>query len=93
MTDEQMLNMAKRVVHNYFNNHRDVTDPPLEMSDIFIVWFCKTLQNWKALVSTNVRDGIYYEVTHNGDKRETYLDVYKKWENMVVEDETRCLME
>ena len=44
-------------------------------------------------MSTNVRDGIYYEVTHNGDKRETYLDVYKKWDNMIVEDETRCLME
>ena len=86
MTNEHMLNMAKRLVYNYFDNHRDVTDPPLEMEDIFIVWFCKTLQNWKALVSTNVRDGIYYEVTHNGDKRETYLDVYKKWDNVAIPD-------
>ena len=53
----------------------------LTMEDVFIVWFSKTLQNWKALVSTTVSDGMYYEITHNGDKKETYLDVYKKWEN------------
>lgn len=93
MTNEQMLNMSKRVVRHYFNNHRDVTDPPLEMEDIYIVWFCEMLQNWKALVSTKVRDDVYYEVTYNGDRRAMHLDVYKKWENMIVEDETRCLME
>ena len=54
--------------------------------DVFIVWFSKTLQNWKALVSTTVSDGMYYEITHNGDKKETYLDVYKKWENQCIAD-------
>ena len=28
-------------------------------------------------------DGMYYEVTFNGDKREWYLDAYKKFENRV----------
>lgn len=55
-------------------------------ADVFIVWFSKTLQNWKALVSTTVSDGMYYEITHNGDKKETYLDVYKKWENQCIAD-------
>lgn len=50
------------------------------------MWFSKTLQNWKALVSTTVSDGMYYEITHNGDKKETYLDVYKKWENQCIAD-------
>ena len=27
---------------------------------------------------------MYYEITHNGDKNETYVDAYKKWENFVV---------
>ncbi len=54
------------------------------MDDVFVVWFAKTLQNWKCLVSTMVSDGMYYEVTHNGDKNETYVDVYKKWENYCV---------
>ena len=31
-------------------------------------------------------DGMYYEITHNGDKKETYLDVYKKWENQCIAD-------
>ena len=53
-------------------------------SEVFIVWFSKTLQNWKALISTTISDGMYYEVTHNGDKKETYLDAYKKWENVCV---------
>lgn len=81
-----MLEKARTLVLNYFNEHHDSTDPPLELGDVYVVWFCKTLQNWKALVSTNVRDGMYYEVTHNGDTDETYIDVYKKWENVVVKD-------
>ena len=79
-----MIEKARKVVLNYFNNNRDITDPPLELDDVYVVWFCKTSQNWKALVSTNVRDGMYYEVTHNGVTGETYLDVYKKWDNIIV---------
>ena len=48
---------------------------------------CKTLQNSKALLSTTVSDGMYYEITYNGDKDEIYFDVYKKWENIVVPKE------
>ena len=53
-------------------------------NDVYVVWMCKTLQNNKALVSTTVSDGMYYEITHNGDKNETYLDAYKKWENVAI---------
>lgn len=76
------LQNAKNIVIDYYNNHVDATDDfKLTRDDVFIVWFSKTLQNWKALVSTTVSDGMYYEITHNGDKNETYLDVYKKWDN------------
>ena len=51
------------------------------------MWFSKTLQNFKALVSTTVSDGMYYEVTYNGDKKELYLDAYKKWENSAIKFE------
>lgn len=78
---------AREIVKDYFNDHVDVTDnKKLELKDVFIVWFSKTLQNWKALVSTTVSDGMYYEVTYNGDKQETYLDIYKKWENQCIKD-------
>ena len=82
-----MQERAKQLVVNYFNNRVDKTDNVLiGDDDVYVVWFCKTLQNWKALLSTNVSDGMYYEVTYNGDKKETYLDAYKKWENCCIKD-------
>ena len=72
---------------NYYNSRVERTDDfEISEENVFIVWFCKTLQNWKALVSTTVSDGMYYEVTYNGDKQETYLDAYKKWENVRIVD-------
>ncbi|WP_288272185.1 DUF6275 family protein [uncultured Megasphaera sp.] len=82
-----MQEKARKIVMDYFNAHVDKTDQKqITMDDVFVVWFCKTLQNWKCLVSTTVSDGMYYEVTHNGDKGETYVDVYKKWANLCVQD-------
>lgn len=83
-----MQEKARKIVMDYFNSHAEKTDnKQITMDDVYVVWFCKTLQNWKAMVSTTVSDGMYYEVTHNGDKNETYLDAYKKWENVKVTDE------
>lgn len=87
MSNDAMLKRAKELVVNYFNDYVEITDnKKITEDDVFVVWFCKTLQNWKALVSTTVSDGMYYEVTHNGDKGETYLDAYKKWENVCIPD-------
>lgn len=61
-------------------------DTKFSMDDIYVVWFCKTLQNWKALLSTNLPDGMYYELTYDGEKKRTYIDAYKKFENVVVTD-------
>lgn len=54
-------------------------------ADVYVVWSCRTLQNYKALLSTAVQgDGIYAEYTYNGDRQELYEDVYQKLTN-------RCL--
>ena len=29
-------------------------------------------------------DGMYYEITYNGDKAQFYLDAYKKFENRCI---------
>ena len=84
-TSTSMMDQARQVVTDYYNDHADKTDQhQITTDDVFVVWFSKTLQNWKALLSTTVPDGMYYEVTYNGDKKKAYLDAYKKWENKVI---------
>ena len=77
---------AQILVADYVEEHLDKTDPVKDFKT-FIVWQCKVLQNWKFLISTNISDGMYYEVTYNGDKKEWYLDAYKKFENRCITDE------
>lgn len=77
--------ICKNAIIDYFNSHVEKTDNvKIGIKDVYIVWMCKTLKNSKALLSTNVSDGLYYECTYNGEKDEIYLDVYKKWENKVI---------
>lgn len=57
----------------------------INSEDMFIVWFCKTLQNWKAIVAGRDFDE-FIEVTHNGDKNETYVDIYRKVMNVCIKD-------
>lgn len=89
MTNDRFVVFCKKAVVDYFNSNADVTDKngKITVNDVFIVWLCKTLQNHKALVSTTVADGMYYEITYNGDKDEMYVDAYKKWKNFVVKPE------
>ena len=79
---------CKEKVVEYFNARVEKTDnTKITKDDVFIVWYCKTLQNAKALLSTTVSDGMYYELTYNGDKKELYLDAYKKRENKKIDVE------
>lgn len=64
--------------------YKENFEKSLDIEDIFVVWSCKTLQNNKILISTTALDGIYVECTYNGDKKETYFDIYKKQENIAV---------
>lgn len=77
--------ICKNLVIDYFNNKVEKTDnKKINIKDVYVVWMCKTLKNSKALLSTNVSDGMYYEITYNGDKDEIYFDAYKKWENILI---------
>ena len=88
MDNQKFVELAKKAVVDYFNSHKEITDEGrLEKEDVFVVWLCKTLQNNKALLSTTVWDGMYYEVTYNGDKKEMYWDAYKKWRNKCIKIE------
>lgn len=83
MNSKMFIEICKEKVAEYVNELRAVSVPH---DDIYVVWSCKTLQNSKALLSTNISDGMYYELTYNGDKKELYLDAYKKSENIKFVD-------
>ena len=82
---EKMDEKAIQLVKDYIFSHLDKSGP-MPAFEIFTVWKCKILQNWKYLLSSTLHDGMYCEATYNGDKKEWYLDAYKKFENVCVED-------
>ncbi|MBR6560511.1 MAG: hypothetical protein IKT75_05085 [Alistipes sp.] len=85
MGNDKFLKVVKAAVTKYVNERLDKSDgKKITEDDVFIVWSCKTLQNNKALASTTLSDGMYYELTYNGDKDELYFDAYKKWENICI---------
>ena len=85
MKNNDFEKLCKEIVRDYSNEHLDKSDNvKITLDDVFIVWSCKTLQNNKAMVSTTISDGMYYELTYNGDKKELYLDAYKKLENKAI---------
>ena len=80
---------AREFIFAYIQERLGAKDPirdTFTVADVYVVWFAKVLQNWKALLGTTLGDRAYYEVTHNGDEGETYIDEYKKFNNVCVPD-------
>ena len=82
MGNDEFLNLASSEVRKYVNKHNPKSE--VEIFDIYVCWICKTLQNNKALLSTKLSYGMYFECTYNGDKKEMYLDAYKKEKNVCI---------
>lgn len=80
-----MDNIAVNLVKDYIISNLDKEDKVPNFK-LFIVWKCKVLQNWKYLISSTLSDGMYYELTYNGDKKEWYLDAYKKFDNKCIKN-------
>lgn len=81
--DDIVVNIVRKYVKELLNEEEEKY--PFE---VFVVWKCKTLQNWKYIVSTDLYDGRLYELTYNGNRNEWYLDVYMKQENRVYTQAT-----
>lgn len=77
---DEFINNCKHEVLKYVN----APEQKAVIEDVFVVWSCKTLQNKKALLSASFPGAQYFEFTYNGDKKETYVDVYNKEKNYVV---------
>jgi hypothetical protein len=85
-----MDSKAIKLVREYTINTLGKSDKMPEF-DVYIVWKCKILQNWKYLISTTLPDGMYYELTFDGDKNSWYLDAYKKFDNRGIKNFTKMM--
>lgn len=82
---------AREVVHDYVASHLEPTDQHIkfDLEHVYVVWFAYVLGHWKALLSTTLPNGMYYEVTHRDETGETYLTAYKQWENLVIDEKQK----
>lgn len=80
---------ACRLVFNHIQQKLAEHDETISLdpSCVYIVWFSKTLQNWKALVTTTYPESMYYEVTYDGNRKRAYIDIYQRIQNVSVDDE------
>ena len=80
-----MDNIAIKLVKDYIIDclSKDDLVPNFKL---YIVWKCRVLQNWKYLIASTLMDGMYYELTYNGNKEEWYFDAYKKVNNKVIKN-------
>ena len=84
MKQTEFIGRAKEIVTQYAKDHLSKGKPEPEFETV-VVWYGYILGHMKALLTTDLPDGMYYEVTYNGDKDELYVDCYKKWENFCVQ--------
>lgn len=79
---------AKQIVTDYVDSLFAQNNPGAIRPEytVYVVWFAKTLQNWKAILGTTMSDGMLFELTHDGDRKVTYLDAYKKQDNVPIHD-------
>ena len=79
------IDRAKHEVFLYVKDRLDPTDGVnFAENDVYIVWFAYILGGWKALVSTSLPDGMYYEVTSDVVHNKIYVDAYKRFDQKVV---------
>jgi hypothetical protein len=81
-----MKTNAYDIVKKYTKEHLAYEDQDAKF-EVYEVWRCYILGNIKVMMTTSLPDGMYYEVTYNGEKDEFYLDAYKKFDNKCIKAE------
>lgn len=88
MTAETFPGKAQELVYEHVKKRLEPTDAHVNFSldEVYVVSFSFVLSNWKALVSTTLPNGMYYEVTRDFKLGVTYITAYKQWEHETVAD-------
>jgi len=84
MDNQNFITICQKKLADYCNSIAELTKGKahFKATDFYTVWSSKTLQNNKALLSTDKVSGYYFELTYNGDKHDLYLDCYIKKDNV-----------
>lgn len=83
MGNEDFITYCQATLADYCNKRmNELGGEPFKVTDFYPVWVVKVLQNNKALLSTDKFNGMYFELTWDGDKQEMYVDDYRKHENV-----------
>jgi hypothetical protein len=79
LDSEGFIKLAKQYVWEMAKASLCPTDnTELTMDDVYVVTYAYVLGGQKAMLSTTLPDGKYYEVTYNTSKGEIYVDQYVK---------------
>ena len=77
----EFLELAKRTVYEMALEGLCATDNiDLKIDDVYVTWFGFILGDMKALLSTSLPDGRYYEVTYNKEKKRNLCGLLRKVE-------------
>lgn len=88
MLEGEFVLKAKILVYNFVKSGLDPSDhPTFAMDEVYMVSFFFVLGNMKALLSTTLPDGMYYEVTYDKTTGNIYLVAYKRWQQLTVRGE------
>lgn len=84
-TSDGFIKYCKELVMKYENDHIDKTDGiSINEDNVYVAWSCFILGNQKALLSTTLPDGMYFEITYDKNNNSIYFDAYKKFENCCI---------
>lgn len=82
---KEFQEIAKRTVFEMAQEGLDPTDnASITIDDVYVVWFGYILGNMKAIISTNLKDGKYYEVTYDKDEKRIFSDCYVRLKQKIV---------
>ena len=84
MDNDKFVELCKEKVVECLDNGALSIPSYISTDYVYVVWLNRTLQNNKALLSTTISDGMYFEITYNGDDNEMYFDAYKHTYNEAI---------
>lgn len=90
MTEKEFRNEARMAVVKYWNSNTNLVEEygTVNLTDVYVTWQCKAIENFKALLGVPFDgDGLYFEFTYHANKNRFYLDVYKKQEQVIIQND------